>query len=62
MVAAQAQAAQLGRPDLLPVYVRHPIQDQTAEAIRERADACVGEIVKSLTAGGARTVGRLSES
>lgn len=48
--AARAQAAALGRPDFEAVYVRHPIQDQTAEEIAARADAAFDEIVARLTA------------
>lgn len=47
--AARVQAAALGRADYEPVFVKHPIQDQTAEGIRERADASVDEIVARLT-------------
>ncbi len=47
--AARVQAAALGRPDYEPVFVAHPIQDQTATEIRERADASVDEIVTRLT-------------
>ena len=46
--AARAQAAHLGRPDFSPVYVRHPIQDQTRQAICDRADSTIDEIVESL--------------
>ena len=49
--AAQTQAAALGRPDYEPVYVEHPIQDQTEDAIRRRAEASVEEIVRRLTGG-----------
>ena len=48
--AALVQAAALGRPDYEPVYVKHPIQDQTTAEIHERADATVDEIVARLTA------------
>ena len=47
--AARAQAAALARPDYDPVYVPHPIQDQTPEEIAARADAVVDEIVRRLT-------------
>jgi len=47
--AARAQAAALGRADYGAVYVRHPIQDQTAEKIAARADAALEEIVGGLT-------------
>ena len=46
---ARAQAAALGRPDFDAVYVPHPIQDQTAEEIRSRADAAFAEIRARLT-------------
>jgi alkanesulfonate monooxygenase SsuD/methylene tetrahydromethanopterin reductase-like flavin-dependent oxidoreductase (luciferase family) len=49
--AARVQASRLGRPDLEPVLVRHPIQDQTPEEIRGRADAVVEELVRRLTGG-----------
>ena len=48
MTAARAQAARLGRPDYEAIYVEHPIQDQTREAIRQRADTSVQEIVSRL--------------
>ena len=47
--AARAQAAQLGRPDFDAIYVRHPIQDQTADEVRKRADETIDEIVARLT-------------
>jgi alkanesulfonate monooxygenase SsuD/methylene tetrahydromethanopterin reductase-like flavin-dependent oxidoreductase (luciferase family) len=47
--AARAQAAALGRADFDPVYVRHPIQDQTPDEIAARADAALEEIVRRLT-------------
>ncbi len=49
MTAARAQAAALGRPGFDAVYVAHPIQDQTAEEIRARADAVLEEIIERLT-------------
>lgn len=52
MLAARAQASALGRPDFDAVYVEHPIQDQTKEAIEARAEAALGEIVARLTTGG----------
>ncbi len=48
MHAARTQASALGRPDFDAVSVEHPIQDQTAEAIRERADRTLAEIVGRL--------------
>jgi hypothetical protein len=47
--AARAQAAALGRPDFDAVYVPHPIQDQTREAIEARADRVVEELARRLT-------------
>jgi hypothetical protein len=47
--AARAQAAALSRPDFDAVYVPHPIQDQTAQEIADRADAVIQEIVARLT-------------
>jgi hypothetical protein len=49
--AARAQSAMLGRPDFDAVYVPHPIQDQTPQEIRDRADAVVEEIVARLALG-----------
>lgn len=46
--AARAQAGALGRPDFEPVYVAHPIQDQTPEEIEARAEAALDEIVRRL--------------
>lgn len=46
--AARAQASYLGRPDLDPVYVEHPIQDQTRAEIEARAEAAVAEIIGRL--------------
>jgi len=50
MMAARAQAAALGRPDLDAVYVAHPIQDQTRQEIEARAERALNEIVARLTA------------
>jgi alkanesulfonate monooxygenase SsuD/methylene tetrahydromethanopterin reductase-like flavin-dependent oxidoreductase (luciferase family) len=47
--AARVQASRLGRPDLEPVLVPHPIQDRTPQEIRRRADAVVEEVVARLT-------------
>ncbi len=52
MLPARAQASALGRPDFDAVYVEHPIQDQTNEAIEDRAETALGEIVARLTTGG----------
>jgi hypothetical protein len=46
--AARAQASALGRPDFEPVYVPHPIQDQTREEIEAKADAAIAEVVSRL--------------
>ena len=51
MLPARAQASALGRSDFDAVYVDHPIQDQTKEAIEARAEAALGEIVARLTNG-----------
>jgi len=51
MTAARIQASALGRADLDPVYVAHPIQDQTRAEIEARADAVVFEIVARLSVG-----------
>ncbi len=47
--AARAQAAALGRADFEPVYVPHPIQDQTRAEIEAKADVALAEIVSRLT-------------
>lgn len=47
--AARAQASALGRSGLDLVYVAHPIQDQSAEEIADRADAVAAQIVAHLT-------------
>ena len=49
MTPARIQAGALGRADFDAVYVEHPIQDQTPEQIRARADAVVGQLVARLT-------------
>jgi len=46
---ARIQAGALGRAGFDAVYVDHPIQDQTPEQIRARADAVMGQIVARLT-------------
>ncbi|MBK7601916.1 MAG: hypothetical protein IPJ07_26680 [Acidobacteria bacterium] len=50
ITAARAQAGALGRADYQAVFVSHPIQDQTADEIAERADTAIAEIVHRLTA------------
>ena len=49
--AARVQSSALGRSDFEPVYVEHPIQDQTNEEIQARADGAVDELVARLTTG-----------
>lgn len=49
MQPARVQAAALGRTDADCVYVEHPIQDQTEDEIRARADQVVAELVQRLT-------------
>ena len=51
--AARAQASALGRPDFEPVYVAHPIQDQTRQEIEAKAEAVAEEIVERLGLAGA---------
>jgi hypothetical protein len=51
MLPARAQASALGRPDFDAIYVEHPSQDQTREAIEARADTALEEIVSRLTKG-----------
>ncbi len=48
MTAARTQATALGRPDYDAVYVEHPIQDQTPQAIEAKADGAIQEIVARL--------------
>jgi hypothetical protein len=48
--AARAQASALGRPDYDPVYVPHPIQDQTSAEIEQKARDALDEIAAKLTA------------
>ena len=47
--AARVQASRLGRPDLVAVFVAHPIQDRTLSEIEHRAEAVVEEVVARLT-------------
>lgn len=47
--AARAQASALNRPDFDAIYVPHPIQDQTAAEIQDRADGVASEIAARLT-------------
>ncbi len=46
--AAQAQSEALGLPDVRRVFVPHPIQDATDDEMRERAEACVDEVIAAL--------------
>jgi hypothetical protein len=46
--AARAQASALGRPDYEPVYVPHPIQDQTSMEIEQKARDAMDEIAARL--------------
>jgi hypothetical protein len=48
--AARAQGSALGRPDYDPVYVPHPIQDQTPAEIEQKARDVLDEIATRLTA------------
>ena len=48
MKAARIQAKALGRADFDAVYVEHPIQDQTPDEIREKADAVMDEVAARL--------------
>ena len=47
--AADAQARALGLPTARRIFVPHPIQDATDEEMRERADAIVEDLIRSLT-------------
>jgi len=49
--AARIQASALGRTDLDPIFVPHPIQDRTPAEIEAHADAVVSEIVARLSVG-----------
>ncbi len=46
--AAQAQADALGLPDVRRIFVPHPIQDQTDEEMRARADAVLDQVIAAL--------------
>ncbi len=46
--AAQAQSEALGLPDVRRVFVPHPIQDATDDEMRERAEACVDDVIAAL--------------
>jgi hypothetical protein len=47
--AAEVQSKALGLPEAPRIFVSHPIQDATDQEIREKADAIVEQIIKSLT-------------
>jgi hypothetical protein len=47
--AARAQGSALGRPDYDPVFVPHPIQDQTSAEIEKKAGDAIDEITRKLT-------------
>lgn len=47
--AARVQSAALGRPGVEAVYVEHPIQDQTDDELKARADAVAKQLVDRLT-------------
>jgi hypothetical protein len=46
--AAQAQAEALGLPEVLRIFVPHPIQDATDDEMRSKADAIVDQIIEAL--------------
>ena len=48
--AAATQAKALGMTDARCVFVPHPIQDATDAEMQAKADECVDEVVKALTA------------
>jgi hypothetical protein len=50
--AGRVQAAALGRPDIDPVFVTHPVQDRTPEELWAEADRVFDEIVSRLVASG----------
>ena len=50
--AAEKQAAALGLPEMHRLFVPHPIQDATDEEIRDKADAIIDDLIKSLTKHG----------
>lgn len=54
ITAARAQASALGRADFDPVYVAHPIQDQTKEEIEQKAEAVIAEIIMRLISSSVR--------
>ena len=48
--AAATQAKALGMTDAKCVFVPHPIQDATDAEMQAKADECVNEVIKALTA------------
>ena len=48
--AAATQAKALGMDDAKCVFVEHPIQDATDDEMRAKADACVEQVLRALTA------------
>jgi hypothetical protein len=46
--AARAQAQALGMPAFTVISVPHPIQNLTAEEVRQRADSVIEEVVRTL--------------
>jgi hypothetical protein len=46
--AAKAQATQLGLPQVRRAFVPHPIQDQTDDEMRARADAVINQALELL--------------
>jgi len=48
IVAAEAQSAALGLPDVQRIFVPHPIQDANDDEMRAKADAIVDEVIAAL--------------
>jgi len=49
--AAGIQGAALGRPDYAPVFIEHPIQDQSPAEIEGKAARSLPEIIGRLLSG-----------
>ena len=47
--AASTQAEALGMNDAARIFVQHPIQDADDEEMRNKARACVDEVISALT-------------
>ena len=47
--AAETQANALGMTDAQRIFVAHPIQDATDDEMRAKADACIDEVIASLS-------------